>query len=222
MTKLHILLITTLLGVGLYMFLIYKEIKLFERDVADLRIKVQSFAASIPHPSSIDIVGSTVACPLATTTTATPETASRYPVPEEVNVIAHNSESNDVNQDIDDNASVTSNEIQEILTNIQEINEDELEADAKASPPSSAPSSTSNDMEVEEISSGTVQKSLKVNPKTAALKLADLTDDEIRGISYDNLCAILRNHGVANPRGTKSELVNKALEVKTSRKVLNL
>jgi len=199
MTKLHILLLTTIIGVGLYMFLIYREIKSFEREVADLRVKFHSLAASQPHsPSinSVDVVGIESVPPPPSTTA-------------EVPVVANNKDDDSIE---DDEASVTSNEIKEILTNIQDINDtiDDGECDVQAS--------VCIDREAP---SGTPSKS-KINPKIAALKLAELTDEEIQDISYDNLRAILRNHGVANPRGTKPELVQKAIEVKNSRKVLDV
>lgn len=211
-TKLHVLLITTILGVALYMFLIYKEIKVFEREVADLRIKVHSIASQLPHPSVVDIVAD------GPQTRATSDKEKE----QDAVIIANNSDDNSIEQDEDDNASVTSNEIKEILTNIQDIQEDFVgdieDIEEMDCVDADAPSS---------VSSGPSQKvqqlpNPKIDPKITALKLADLSDDQISKISYDNLRAILRNHGVTNPRGTKADLVTKAIEVKNNKGVLSI
>lgn len=222
-TKLHILLITTILGVGLYMFLLYKEIKVFEREVADLRVKVHSISAQLPHSKIVEVV--------ATAPTAQPDVIPAPPRQydeEEVAITANNSDNNSLEQDEDDNASVTSNEIKEILTNIQDVQELEDE-------PTIPTTEEVSDKEII-MSEETVTKRKAAKPsinasakKTAQLpeemkgmKLNEMTDAQINDISYDNLRIILRQHGVTNPRGSKTDLITKALEVKTSKKILQL
>lgn len=104
--KLHILLITSVLGVALYMYLLYKEIRYFEKEFLDIRnrlgvleeqtISSCPIAAPATEPSSNDRAAVTIEPAAAT-------------VPEPP-------------MDDDDAMSVSSAEIKRLLTNIHDEN----------------------------------------------------------------------------------------------------
>jgi len=218
--KLHLLLITTVLGVGLYMFLLYKEVNVFQKEIADLRIKVQAIVAQLP-PLNVEVVShakSLEANHQVCSTIVAPATTIDSPVHQ---VISVNKDIVDETDDLDDTTSVTSNEIKEILTNIQDdvpmFSDDYKE-----------PSVPSDDVDVSQTTTPVKKpkkESIVKNPEeigqvskaraaVEGINLYEMTDAQIREISYDNLRTVLRTYGVTNPRGSKSELVEKAIQVR--------
>lgn len=207
-TKLHILLITTILGVGLYMFLLYKEIRMFERELADLRIKVQSVASQMPPTTGqiMDVVDSKSVCPMRSTI--------GEHVASQIAVIADN------NDDPSDDMSVTSNEIKEILTNIQDIHEDATpDHDLPPTPTTDVPDQT----EVSAPTQAPTPIPTPLAPVVTVLKKTvepvnletwhTLSDEQINAMKYDDLRNIIRKRGV-NIKGTKQELCNMVLSIK--------
>ena len=104
-TKLHILLIMIVVGIGLYMFLLFKEVKMFGEDMDQMRLDIgllKSQQCAISPPPAAATTAKAVVVPAA---------APR--------VVEYD----------DDNTSVTSNEIKNILTNIRHDSDDEEEED---------------------------------------------------------------------------------------------
>lgn len=203
--KMHLLLIATVLGVGLYMYLLYKELHVFERDIADLRIKVQSILAQLPNQSRIEVVDSQPAC------IQVPQVETVVPSSQVVEKVVENQvEKNmDVTSD-DDSESVTSNEIKDILTNIQDVVNDEVDDDDYVD-------LTQVTLQEQEKSKTTRKPRAKSKTSDAQhVDLCLLSEDEIRKISYDNLRSLLRVHGVTNPKGTKDDLVSAAIALKNT------
>jgi hypothetical protein len=103
-TKLHILLIMTVVGIALYMYLLYKEIRLFQEDINIMKAQIFQIQNALPSKKEYLVKESEV---------------------EDKNVIVDNVN----NDDDEDNDSVTSNEIKKILTNIHDEDEDEDEGE---------------------------------------------------------------------------------------------
>lgn len=167
--KLHFLLIMTIVGVGLYMYLLYKEIRSFEKDIHELRMRVQALSvqdvAPIQQPQNID------------------ETKPSDQQCGETRCV----ESTDgayITTNDDDNLSVTSNEIKDILTNI----EDE---DADASVDGKQKNNAEQEVETE---------------------FTSLTEGELSTHKYDDLRNFLRKKGI-NMRGSKQDIINKILSL---------
>jgi hypothetical protein len=177
-TKLHFLLIMTMIGIALYMYLLYKEVRSFEKDINDLRIKVQALNVAQQHPHSalVDVVDNNC---------------------NETSCSAHLNqpsadESVDLTDDDDneDDASVTTNEIKDILTNIQE---DEPVESVTPTPPVT-------EDEKEPVQTGVDE----------TYELKALSESELQTLKYDELRTYLRKQGV-NVRGTKQEMIQKIL-----------
>ena len=165
--KLHILLITTILGVGLYMFLLYKEIKLFENEISNIHLKINALASKIESPIiPVKEVETTV-------------------VPSTLAVITENVDT------AEDDMSVTSNEIKEILTNIQDISD------------------------TPEVTVEQPDNDITIVPKSdnGELDLKNMSDDDIRNLKYDVMRATLRKFG-KNSLGKKQELIDQLLSIK--------
>ena len=110
-TKLHLILIMTIVGVAIYMYLLYKEIKVFEADISTLKLQVLSLMP-IDVNKIMESLGSSTARQEKQDKVGKLEEDVK---PEKRQVITNN--------DDDDDASVTSNEIRDIITNIQDVDD---------------------------------------------------------------------------------------------------
>ncbi len=185
-TKLHILLIMMVIGIGLYMFLLYKEVKMFSEDIDILREEI----AALKGP-----VGAS--CPLSAP--APPQVPASSLGPEPVVIVEDDEDQED---DDDDDASVTSNEIKNILTNIRE-KEPEVEAEKEQE-------QEQEDEEGEEEEQ--VPKPVVNTPNLSVANtpnLSLLTVQELQKTKYDELRLYLRDNGVNMTKGTKLELIQK-------------
>jgi hypothetical protein len=184
-TKLHILLIMMVIGIGLYMFLLYKEVKMFSEDIDILREEI----AALKGP-----VGAS--CPLS----APAPLHVPAPLRPEPVVIVEDDE--DQEDDDDDDASVTSNEIKNILTNIREKEPEEEKEQEQ-------------EQEQEDEEGEEEEQVLKPVANTANLSVANtpnlslLTVQELQKCKYDELRLYLRDNGVNMTKGTKLELIQK-------------
>ena len=186
-TKLHILLIMMVIGIGLYMFLLYKEVKMFSEDIDILREEI----AALKGP-----VGAS--CPLS----APAPLHVPAPLGPEPVVIVEDDEDQEDDDDDDDDASVTSNEIKNILTNIrekepEEEKEQEPELEAK-------PEAEKEEEQVPKPVANTPNLSVANTPN-----LSLLTVQELQKTKYDELRLYLRDNGVNMTKGTKLELIQK-------------
>ena len=197
-TKLHILLIMMVIGIGLYMFLLYKEVKMFSEDIDILREEI----AALKGP-----VGAS--CPLSA------PAPLHVPAPEPVVIVEDDEDQED---DDDDDASVTSNEIKNILTNIREK---EPEEEKKQEPELEAkPEAEKEEEQVPKPVANTPNLSVANTPNllvanTPNLSVANtpnlslLTVQELQKTKYDELRLYLRDNGVNMTKGTKLELIQK-------------
>lgn len=102
-TKLHILLIMIVIGISLYMYLLYKEVKVFQDEIVVIKAQIAQMQIASMRPAS-----------------------QAQPLEEEVKSCGIKIVDADIDEDEDeDEHSVTSNEIKNILTNIHETEEEE-------------------------------------------------------------------------------------------------
>lgn len=114
-TKLHLILIMTIVGVAIYMYLLYKEIKVFEADISTLKMQVLSLMP-IDVNKIMESLGNSTAKQQEKKEKQEKLVKPMDDVkPEKRQVITNN--------DDDDDASVTSNEIRDIITNIQDVDD---------------------------------------------------------------------------------------------------
>lgn len=197
MTKLHLILIFTVVAVALYMYFLYKEIKDFQADVQNIKKQVHEIITKqggnsavcelpiAPKPQTnvpvtqTDVVASAtieVSTNIVDTDSGNEDVISECDPQEAVeeNIITTNED--------DDNISVTSNEIKDILTNIQDVDESEL---SDQRPPD-----------------------VIVGERKTLPDMASMSIEELNALKYDDLRNYLRKHGV-HMKGTKQELITK-------------
>lgn len=105
-TKLHVLLIMTVVGIALYMYLLYKEVKIFQDEIVIMKQQIYTLQNFVPKVDDIVV---------------------KEKVHEQEQEQEHEHEQEDSFVEDVDNISVTSNEIKDILTNIQKDEPDEKE-----------------------------------------------------------------------------------------------
>ena len=197
-TKLHILLIMMVIGIGLYMFLLYKEVKMFSEDIDILREEI----AALKGP-----VGTS--CPLS---------APQVPAPLGPEPVVIVEDDEDQEDDDDDDASVTSNEIKNILTNIRE-KEPEVEAEKEQEQEQEDEEGEDEEQVLKPVANtpnlsvaNTPNLSLANTPNLSVANtqnLSLLTVQELQKLKYEELRLYLRDNGVNMTKGTKLELIQK-------------
>ena len=200
-TKLHILLILTVVGIALYMYLLYKEVKIFQDELVVIKgelteIKSRGInnpiTASISNNISKPVIGEQQP-PLANKLASV------------VAVASHDSECFD---DEDDNESVTSNEIKNILTN---IHDDDVDVEDVADVEDIEDVSIVREVHSPEDVKSTDKVTLSF--KSDSLEFSDfsmLSEEELNTVTYDKLRAYLRSTGNSTV-GNKAELVKRTL-----------
>lgn len=203
-TKLHILLVCTIIAVGLYMYFLYKELKTFQDDMASMKKQMQGLLtcpnAPAPTPTSQQGVvpkadGNDVqvqAAPIVR-----PSTPQVY---------------DNIDEDV---MSVTSNEIKDILTNIQNVdeddndNEDDNEHDNEHDGNGTGCGNHGEPLEETKIC---FEDDIIMMEKKPWPDFSNMSEDDMAKMKYDDLRSFLRSKGV-NVKGSKQELINKIMEV---------
>lgn len=171
-TKLSILAAMFLLAIGLYMYLIYSEISKLQLEAQHIENKfntIQNQFQSVMAAHNLKNADTT-------TTPLEPYDAK----PSLPSVIYED----------DDNVSVTSNEIKELLTNIQDDDEHRQEA-ASSSHELNQPSDIDTTPSDEGIASFDFMKA---------------TEDELKTLKYEDIRNYLRQQGM-NAKGSKSQYI---------------
>lgn len=174
-TKLHIVLVLSVVAVAVYMYFLYRELQNYQQDVIDLRRQVANLGGG--------------ACPITSLKQSELKTekveSQRQEVeePYESEDIGMHNECLITNNEDDDDVSVTSNEIKDILTNIQEPEDD----------------SNNDDFVISDIG------------KSSLPDLKNKTDEELMELKYDEIRSYVRRFGI-NTKGTKKELIQKIRE----------
>ena len=172
MTKLHLILVFTVVSVAFYMYFLYKEIKVFQNEVMTIKKQVHAILTSQPLEAQV--------CPVSA-----PSQAPEEPLPEQFEQIETDDNlvlNNDDDED-DGEVSVTSNDIKEILTNIQDTEPD-------AAPATAAP---------------VVQAETKVMDD-----LSQMNQEQLTCYTYNQLRDWLRSNGQP-AKGSKQNLIDKVL-----------
>ena len=149
----------TIIGIALYMYLLYKEVKIFQDEIVVMKAQISHMQNTYSQPQQPEIPTKVVELP---------------------------SNINEIEIEDDDSHSVTSNEIKNILTNINDDTDDEEEQEV-------VPDETT-----------TVTKSTE--------DLSKMSVEDLTLLKYDVLREYLRLHK-KNIKGTKAELVKRISEL---------
>lgn len=177
MTKLHLILVFTVIAVAMYMYFLYKEIKVFQSEVQEIKSQVQKIMSGQDQQPAVCQIVPMPPKPDAEVVPAAPPSVSaasaddQDPINNDEDVVFENQD--------DDDMSVSSNEIKEILTNIQDVDNDG------------------------EQQPGAVQAETTTVPD-----MAGMSTEELSCFSYEELRSYLRKHGV-NVKGKKADLIIK-------------
>lgn len=217
-TKLHILLIMIVIGFGLYMFLLFKEIRLFQDEIDDMRGTIDLIKTVLDVPSAAKAAKASNASNTSNTSNALNASNASNAIDGSVGSACNNASQVCVKssafdddsakqfeeEDDDDSASVTSLEIKNILTNIRNVDGDVVTA------------------EVDEIVVAAATPSLIIAPPTevvitspqeaTTVDISTLSLEKLQKVNYDDLRKHLRNLG-HNIKGTKPELIKKIQEI---------
>lgn len=222
-TKLHLILILTIVGVAVYMFLLYKEVRLFEHDVRLLRAQVNSLEMAV-HAGA--------APQTPPKPQGTPESLPTRPKQQQQEEgLMDNAADLDIDED-----SVTSHEIQDLISNIQQVD------DADDDIPAAAVTTTQVTHETHEFTDATLLSSPASEtpvPQTSVVdeigvdddavkdsimraqmasekpEVKEMTRDELSALSFNEVRALLKSHGV-QMQGKKNELIEAYLKLTES------
>ena len=210
-TKLHILLIMIVIGFGLYMFLLYKEVRIFQEEIDDIKADIAAFKTGTGKTVQTVQTLQSGKCSASQDSQDSSDKQAKDVIDNDVSkqtIVQY--------QDDDDDDSVTSFEIKNILTNIH------CDADADADADVADVVTDANIAKVDAVISQTtqttqptssvasVQVKKEVKPKSLPVDvdLTTLDIDELKLINYDDLRTFLRKRG-HNIKGTKPELIKK-------------
>lgn len=212
-TKLHILLILTIIGVSLYMFMMYKEIKMFEKDLATVKTQIHEIlhkqenvvAPSKSNSGSGDVVEDDK------------KDFEKFNVDQPIEITTNN---------VDDDVSITSNEIKDILTNIQHVDDDEDEPAQEQE--------EQDEQQPEEVVKKVIETSISEQVPvvteddadeqdvtiTQAPVSIDMTNEQLQACKYEDLRSFMRRSGLPS-KGSKQELIKKILELNAAAAATN-
>ena len=183
--KLHILLILTVVGVSLYMFMLYKEVKLFEKDLAIMKTELVNIR-SLATPQ-LGLYDSMV--------TKKP-TKTSLPVDDDVSITSNEIKDILTNiQQVDDD---DDDEEEREETNI-DINkmDDEEDKDEEV---------------IKSIIETTISEQLPKECNFSTITF-EMTEDQLNACKYEELRNFLRKNGI-NMRGSKIDMIKKILVMK--------
>lgn len=224
-TKLHMLLLFTIIAVALYMYFLYKEIKSFQDDIVTMKKQINTILQGGGQQKVV---------------TASPENEKEREKEqqeqitvnlndldcldglEDGSVMVHNqNQSHDQSavvceQSYDDQESVHSEEIKQILTNIQDI--EEVSTPYPDPIVSSEKSANDEQSQQQQLSAATASpNSITIleddiisftEKHTVDQDLSLLSDEELNKMKYDDLRNFLRKKGVT-AKGSKPEVIQK-------------
>jgi hypothetical protein len=163
---------------------LYKEVKIFQDELVLVKTELSDLKVAHAHLAVVK-VDPVKAAAVAVAVAVAPANVS--------SVVAQD----ECFEDEDDNESVTSNEIKNILTNIHDDDDDSVDHDVH---------------DVHDVSD--VPDVPLVTPTPSANKACDdyslLSEEELNNITYDKLRAYLRNTGNSTV-GNKAELIKRTL-----------
>jgi outer membrane biosynthesis protein TonB len=183
-TRLHIILILTIVAVAVYMFLLYKELRIFEKDILQLRAQVNSLTMNMSDMKSKSIVSQQcVQVEKDTTVSVT---------------------------DMDDDESVASEEIRDLIDTIHNKEEEEnVVADSAPEPPLVVEAEPEPEPETAKVPEEIEE------PEVQVKKMQDMDEEELGAQSLDALKTFLKEQGVAvKGRSAKRDLIQHILHLR--------
>lgn len=215
-TKLHMLLLFTIVAVALYMFFLYKEIKSFQDDIVVMKKQIQGILQGGGSENVKSVTPSLEQQPK--------QKPDNFTVDKDV---GDNLKNKDMDHDDEDSESVHSDDIKNILTNIQDIEESDddnnVEDVADVDTPMkeqdiAAPENQEECIEAAPIISNSItileDDIIAFTGKhTVEQDLSLLSDEELDKIKYDDLRGFLRKRGIA-AKGNKKEVIKTIKELK--------
>ena len=172
-TKLHVLLIMTIIGISLYMYLLYKEVKIFQDDLMLLKQQL------LQQQQILQIQQ---------------QQQQQQPTVKKVEAKILKQEVHTKEIIEDDDISVTSNEIKDMLTNIQETAETEETPEI-----------------VEIVETVTV-------PVVEEYDIFSMSEEELLAMKYEVLRKLMQQNKL-NPKGTKQDFIKRINEIKLNKQV---
>lgn len=207
--KLHMILVLLIIAVAVYMFLLYKELRIFEHDINVLKTQVSSLVLSA------DVKNAACAAASSTDDQVENEDIVTIPVPVQVPVVDIEAETNDGDVDDDDDDTVAYDEINDIITNIQDDDSEDEEAvdvDIVSASVDKIPSQEETaSVENTVIDDDEVKQSIiRGQMETVERDLSLLDDDTLSTLKCDELRSFLKTKlGVSVLKGTKQEFITK-------------
>lgn len=194
-TRLHIILILTIIAVAVYMFLLYKELRIFEKDILQLRAQVNSLTMNMT-----DLKAKCVA--------PGPPQQCMKPVADTTAI-----ENVEIDQDDDD--SVASDEIRDLIDTIHNKDSDKEDEEEQLVLPEHSEQEPVQDKEETEESEPVKPTADDEQPTTSSVSIKDMDEDELNGQGMDALKTFLKQQGVAiKGRSTKRDLIQHILHLR--------
>lgn len=203
-TKLHMILVLLIVAVAVYMFLLYKELRIFERDINILKTQVSSLVLSADAKNTACASPSTMEGHVGDNTVTIPVPVQQVPV---VDIEAETNE-------VDDDDTVTYDEINEIITNIQDEDEEEEDDEEENEEVNiEVPPTLQEDTVIENtvIDDDDVKQSIiRGQMETVERDLSLMDDDALSALKCEELRSFLKTKlGVSVLKGTKQEFIAK-------------
>ena len=195
-TKLHMLLIMIVIAIGIYMFLLYKEVKIFQDELTSIKASLARFSSS------------------AHGLTLSQNFSCRQISKKDLEIVDEDQEEEEEEEDAEEenDESVTSQEIKEMLSAIQKEPEEEEEVEEKE--------------KVIDITLKKAEplksKSLDISFSDKAAEgeeeeekdYSGMTSEELQQVKYEELRSFLKRKGqVLKGKGTKADLIKKIGEL---------
>ena len=199
-TKLHMLLIMIVIAIGIYMFLLYKEVKIFQDELTSIKASLARFSSS------------------AHGLTLSQNFSCRQISKKDLEIVDEDQEEEEEEEDAEEenDESVTSQEIKEMLSAIQKEPEEEEGEEVEKE-------------EKEKVIDITLKKAEPLKSKSLDISFSDkaaegeeeeekdysgMTSEELQQVKYEELRSFLKRKGqVLKGKGTKADLIKKIGEL---------
>ena len=198
-TKLHMLLIMIVIAIGIYMFLLYKEVKIFQDELTSIKASLARFSSS------------------AHGLTLSQNFSCRQISKKDLEIVDEDQEEEEEDAEEENDESVTSQEIKEMLSAIQKEPEEEEEEEEEEVE------------EKEKVIDITLKKAEPLKSKSLDISFSDkaaegeeeeekdysgMTSEELQQVKYEELRSFLKRKGqVLKGKGTKADLIKKIGEL---------
>lgn len=225
--KLHLLILLSLVGIAFYLFLVFKELKSLETEVLNSKIQISLIDSEVKALRELsENTNNTI------TTTTTPNSSikdniktnvivNHHQIPVTTKTVNQKTSSNNVYfkpeevvdvhyDDDDDNASIDSAEIKDILTRKVDMSHIDINSVDNDDEQSDIDSINIDETTNSSYEKHTVKKSQHVSSSPDLFLLSEV---ELLQLKYEELRYFLRKHSI-NMKGSKQELVSKILSIK--------